>query len=236
MAVLCRTRYAPAKSPASSASRTTYGSGCPGNRSPAEATLISAATGILTLALSPIRAFWWSVVLISLGLLIETAIVLLNHLAAPDAAVVLEGDPRRIRYAARFSKGHANLPIYISSEPVFYQVYRDALAEEQVPIERFALRTCATDTLTNFTCIMAELKAHGFRHVYLITSAHHMARALTIGRIVLGRKGIAVTPLPVGTNRNSREPLARILRDALRAVLWSITRITGPEKTIHPPD
>jgi uncharacterized SAM-binding protein YcdF (DUF218 family) len=167
-----------------------------------------------------------------LGLVIQTGVVLGNQLSEPDAAVVLEGDPQRIRYGAQFAKAHPALPIYISSEPVFYQVYLDALTEEQVPIERFELRTCATDTVTNFTCIAAELKARGFQHLYVITSAHHMTRALTIGRIVLGRHGIAVTPLPVATSRGSKESVTRTLRDGLRAIVWAITGIAGPEKTI----
>jgi uncharacterized SAM-binding protein YcdF (DUF218 family) len=179
------------------------------------------------------RVFRWGAGLVLLALLIQTGIVHRNQRAEPDAAVVLEGDPARIRYAAQFAKAHPALPIYISSEPVFYKIYLDTLAEEHVPIERFNLRTCATDTLTNFTCIVTELKAQGYRHLYLITSEHHMARALTTGRIVLGRHGIAVTPLPVATRRRSTESLARTLRDALRAVVWSITGITGPEKN-HP--
>ena len=56
---------------------------------------------------------------------------------------MLEGDPAptRIRYAAQFAKAHPALPLYISSEPVFYKVYLDTLAEEPVPLERFVLRT-----------------------------------------------------------------------------------------------
>jgi uncharacterized SAM-binding protein YcdF (DUF218 family) len=180
------------------------------------------------------RALRWIPLLLLLGLLAQTAIVLRNQRTEPDAAVVLEGDPQRIRYGAQLAKARPTLPIYISSEPVFYQVYRDALAEEHVPIERFALRTCALDTLTNFTCIAGELKTKGYRHLYVITSAHHMPRALTIGRIVLGRHGIAVTPLPVATNRGSRESPARTLRDALRAILWGITGITGAERAKQP--
>lgn len=77
---------------------------------------------------------------------------------------------------------------------MFYKVYLDALAREQVPLERVAPRTCASDTLTNFTCIADELRQHGYRHLYLSTSEHHMPRALTTGRIVFGRHGMAVTP------------------------------------------
>jgi uncharacterized SAM-binding protein YcdF (DUF218 family) len=177
------------------------------------------------------HVFQWAAGLLLVSLLIQVGILYRNQRAEPDAAVVLEGDPLRIRYAARFAKEHPALPIYISSEPVFYQVYRDVLADEQVPIERFALRTCASDTLTNFTCIASELKAKGYRHLYLITSASHMPRALIVGRIVLGRYRIAVTPLPVATNRGSKETLLTTLRDFLRAILWALTGITGPDKT-----
>jgi uncharacterized SAM-binding protein YcdF (DUF218 family) len=103
------------------------------------------------------HVFLWAAGLLLLGLLIQVGIVYRNQQAEPDAAVVLEGNPERIRFAARFAKEQPALPIYISSEPVFYQGYRDVLADEQVPIERFALRTCASDTLTNFTCIANEL-------------------------------------------------------------------------------
>jgi uncharacterized SAM-binding protein YcdF (DUF218 family) len=171
--------------------------------------------------------------LATLGLLAQLATVLYRLGVEPDAAVVLEGDPQRIRFAAQLAKARPELPIYISSEPVFYSVYLDALADEQVPIERFALRTCATDTVTNFTCVVDELKAQGYRHLYVITSAHHMRRALTVARIVLGRHRMAASPLPVADGRGAREPLPRTLRDALRAILWSITGSTGPEKTIY---
>ena len=177
------------------------------------------------------HVFRWAAGLLLLGLLIQVGIVYRNQQAEPDAAVVLEGSPERIRYAARFAKEHPALPIYISSQPVFYQVYQDVLADEQVPIERFALRTCASDTLTNFTCIANELKAKSYRHLYLITSASHMPRALAVGRIILARYGIAVTPLPVATNRRSKEPLLTSLRDFLRAIFWVVTGITGPDKT-----
>ena len=178
------------------------------------------------------RLVRWAAALLLLGLLIQTGIILRNQRAEPDAAIVLEGDPAptRIRYAARFAKAHPALPIDISSEPVFYKVYLDTLAEGQGPLERFVLRTCATDTLTNFTYIVDELKAQGYQHLDVITSAHHMTRALTIGRIVLGRHGIAVTPLPVATRRGSKESLARTQRDALHAVVWSVTGIAGLEK------
>jgi uncharacterized SAM-binding protein YcdF (DUF218 family) len=96
----------------------------------------------------------------------------------------------------------------------------------------FDLRTCATETLTNFTCIVDELKNQGCRHLYVVTAAHHMARAQTVARIVLGRHRMAASPLPVADSRVSTESLARTLRDALRAILWSITGLTGPQKTI----
>lgn len=182
------------------------------------------------------RLLGWAAALAAIALLAQTAVVLRSQRGEPDAAVVLEGNPERIRAAAQLAKARPALPIYISSEPVFHQVYLDTLAEEQVPIERFALRTCATDTLTNFTCILGELKAKGHRHLYVVTSAHHMARALTVGRMVLGRHGMAATPLPVPGGRESAEPWIRVARDALRALLWAVTGFTGTELVNKPKD
>ncbi len=157
-----------------------------------------------------------------LALLIHAGFIVHKQQQPPDAAIVLEGDPQRIRIAARYATEHPQLPIYISSQPVFYDIYHQALADENQRIERFQIRTCAHDTVTNFTCVANELKAQGYRHVLIITSDTHIPRALTVGRIVLGRLGIAVSPLPVETQGRAPESRWRIVRDALRASYWAI--------------
>lgn len=142
-----------------------------------------------------------------------------NQIQPIDAAIVLEGAPARFRYAAKYAKQHPNLPIYISSQPNIYQVYLDELNREDVPIERFRVRKCASDTVTNFTCIRHELRKNKFRHVAIITSSYHMPRALLVGRIVLGKVGIAVTPLSVVDKSDYKESLLRVLRDLMRGII-----------------
>ena len=101
-------------------------------------------------------------------------------------------------------------------------------------MDGFAVRTCASDTLTNFACLDAELKGQGYKHVFLLTSDQHIGHALTIGRIVLGRQGIAVTPLPVASNAGATLSLLRIVEDAVSAAIWSITGMGGANNDPRP--
>ena len=64
----------------------------------------------------------------------------------------------------------------------------------------------ATDTLTNFTSVVDELRRARVRHVLLVTSSDHMNRALLVGRLVAGSRGITLTPVAGSACRCGYEP------------------------------
>lgn len=78
----------------------------------------------------------------------------------------------------------------------------------------------ATDTVTNFTSVVHALNAAGVRSIAVGTARAHMPRALAIGRVVLGAQGIHIVPLPVDAGEALNESWLRVLRDAVRALLW----------------
>ena len=62
-----------------------------------------------------------------------------------------------------------------------------------------ALDGRATDTEKNFTTLVGDFVTQKLHNIYLITSDYHLRRARAIASIVLGSRGIAVTPLAVSS-------------------------------------
>jgi uncharacterized SAM-binding protein YcdF (DUF218 family) len=144
---------------------------------------------------------------------------------APQAALVLGGEPQREQFAATFSKEHPGLPIWVSggSNPEYAEwVFQQAGVSENL----VHLDYEAVDTLTNFTTIVGKLKSQGITSIYLITSDYHMRRARWIGDIVLGSRGIHFQSIAIPTNKTS-EPIEKAAFDGTRAILWVITGNTG---------
>jgi uncharacterized SAM-binding protein YcdF (DUF218 family) len=100
--------------------------------------------------------------------------------------------------------------------------------EAGVELSRLKLDYRAVDTLTNFTTLADDLKQHGIKSVYLITSAYHMRRSRLIGEIVLGSRGIHLQPVEIPSGQ-SPESLSKTLRDGGRALVWVTTGYTGAE-------
>lgn len=143
----------------------------------------------------------------------------------PKAFLVLGGHEERERFAATLARKHPNLPIWVSSgSPQDY--VEQIFAHRGIPGDRLHLDYRASDTVTNFTTLVDELKARGIDSVYLITSENHMLRARIIGEIVFGSRGIAIEPVAVPSN-NPPEPIEKCLRDSARAILWLTTGHTG---------
>lgn len=143
----------------------------------------------------------------------------------PQAIFVLGGGPYREEFAARFARSRPFLPIWISSglkEAHSRQVFDDA----GVSLERLNLDHRATDTVTNFTTLVADFKEQKIQHLYLITSDYHLPRSKAIASIILGSRGIAFTPIAMPT-KTPPEPRVKILRDVGRALLWLFTGRTG---------
>jgi len=84
----------------------------------------------------------------------------------------------------------------------------------------------AMDTVTNFTTLVGQFKQQRLQHLYLVTSDFHMRRARAIAAIVLGSRGIVVTPLPLLSPVASESPV-KTLRDIGRSVVWLVTKRTG---------
>ncbi|MDV3351365.1 YdcF family protein [Leptothoe sp. LEGE 181152] len=84
----------------------------------------------------------------------------------------------------------------------------------------------ATDTVTNFTTLIAQFKQHNIRHLYVVTSDFHMPRAKVIGSIVLVQSSMTFTPVIMPTNERA-ESWLRIARDGGRSILWTMTGQTG---------
>lgn len=146
----------------------------------------------------------------------------------PQAVLVLGGAPEREHFAAEFARQHPNLPIWVSSgtNPEYAEW---VFTEAGIAAERLHLDYRAVDTVTNFTTLADQLQAQGVRSVYLITSDYHMRRAVVIGEIVLGSRGIHFRPVPVESDRSPESPetLNKVIRDGMRAILWVATGNTG---------
>lgn len=144
---------------------------------------------------------------------------------SPEALLVLGGHEERERYAARLAQHHPQLPIWISSGSP--QEYAERIfAKAGITGDRLHFDYRASDTVTNFTTLVDELQARGIDSVYLITSENHMKRAIIIGNVVFGSRGIDFQPISVPSN-NPPEPLEKCWRDGARSILWLVTGHTG---------
>jgi uncharacterized SAM-binding protein YcdF (DUF218 family) len=137
--------------------------------------------------------------------------------------LVLGGDASREQAAARLAR-RDGLPVVVSggSNPE----YAHWLFEERegLTADRFQLDYRARDTLSNFTSLVDDLQRARIRHALLVTSSDHMDRALLVGRIVAGSRGIHLTPVPVPCGELCvEEGRGRVLGDAARALLWVVS-------------
>ena len=148
-----------------------------------------------------------------------------NSRQLPDALLVLGGHEERERFAAQLALEYPQIPIWISSgSPQEYA--QKIFAKAGVERDRLHFDYRASDTVTNFTTLVDELKAQGIDSVYLITSENHMTRAKIVGDIVFGSQGIDFQPIAV-PSQNPPEPIEKCLRDGVRSIFWLITGHTG---------
>jgi uncharacterized SAM-binding protein YcdF (DUF218 family) len=137
--------------------------------------------------------------------------------------LVLGGDVDRERHAAALAQ-ELGLPVVVSggSNPE----YAHWLFEQRqgLPPGQVQLDYRARDTLSNFTSLVDDLQRARIRHALLVTSSDHMDRAMLVGRVVAGSRGIYLTPEPVDCGDLCRpEGRRKIWGDGLRAVLWVVT-------------
>ena len=162
-------------------------------------------------ALAMVLGLWW---------LLRTASQ--HPVQPPQLILVAGGFEYRERHAARLAREH-NLPVLVSGG--LSADYGTALfSEEGVQGPQLSRNDQASDTLENFTTLLAELKQRQVRHLLLVTGVDHMPRASLVGHIVAGSRGIQVTPAPVDCAAACvwESPL-KVAADALRAVIWVVS-------------
>jgi uncharacterized SAM-binding protein YcdF (DUF218 family) len=144
---------------------------------------------------------------------------------SPQVLFVLGGDTQREIFAAEVAAQNPDLPVWVTggSNPEFAEYMFE---NHGISLDRVNLDYRAVDTVTNFTTLVNDLERDNIKSVYLVTSSDHMRRALWIGRIVLGSRGIRIQPLPVATEQPP-EPLSKTVRDAGRSLIWLVTGRTG---------
>ena len=141
---------------------------------------------------------------------------------APQLILVLGGDVARERRAGQLALRY-HLPLVVSggSNPEYarWLFHQEGLAPRQ-----YQLDYRARDTVTNFTTLVDDFQRAAIRHVLLVTSSDHMARALLVGRIIAGSRGIQLTPVTVPCgSRCGPERRSKAWRDGFRAVVWVIS-------------
>ncbi len=140
----------------------------------------------------------------------------------PQLILVLGGDVKREKVAGRLAT-HYRLPVVVSggSNPEYARWLFD---QEGLRQQQYRLDYRAHDTLSNFTTVVDDLRRGGIRHVLLVTSSDHMDRALLVGRVVAGSRGIQLTPVAVPCGEHCHpESLPKRWGDGLRAVVWVLS-------------
>lgn len=165
--------------------------------------------------------------LVLVGIIPVRIAIALHQAPQPQAIFVLGSEPARMEFAARFWRSHSNLDIWVSDYASNEQPNRRIFQQFGVPNQRLRFDGRATDTVTNFTTLVGNFVSQKLQHIYLITSDYHMRRSRAIATIVLGSRGIAVTPMTVPSTGQKSESLVRVLRDCGRSVLWIVIGRSG---------
>ena len=165
-------------------------------------------------------------ILISIVSIIPIRIAIARYQApTPQAILTLGGGHQREVFTAEFARSHPNMPIWVSSGSKEVRA-REIFQSAGVDNRRIYLDHRATDTVTNFTTLVADFEKQNIQHIYLITSDFHLPRAKAIAFVVLGSQGITYTPIFLTTNKPP-ESKFKIVRDVGRSFLWVITKRTG---------
>ena len=142
---------------------------------------------------------------------------------APQMILVLGGDRDREKVAARLSR-QDGLPVVVSGGTNPEYARWVFLERAGLPADRVLLDYRAQDTFTNFTSLVDDLRRAHVRHALLVTSRDHMDRALLVGRIVAGSRGIHLTPVPVPCGALCvDEGRGKIWGDGVRAAFWVLS-------------
>ena len=170
----------------------------------------------------PSRGRWLLALVAAGGLVVLSRGLWQPPLPPPQMILVLGGDVERERVAGELAR-RDGLPVLVSggSNPEYAHWL---FGRQGLDAGRVQLDYRATDTLTNFTSIVDELKRAKVRHVLLVTSSDHMERAMLVGRLVAGSRGIGLTPVAVPCGERCQpEGWRKIWGDGARAALWVLT-------------
>ena len=144
----------------------------------------------------------------------------------PQAIFVLGGDFARTTYAGQIWQAHPEMNVWVSDFPVYLDRQGEVLTQLGVPENQLRLDGQAMDTVTNFTTLVGQFEQQRLQHLYLVTSDFHMRRARAIAAIVLGSRGIVVTPAAVQSNQEF-ESVLKAVRDVVRSIIWLVAGKTG---------
>ena len=176
------------------------------------------------------RFFWWlglSLLVILIGFIPVRIAVAFHQAPTPQAIFVLGGNFERTKFAGEFWLSRKDLDIWVSDFRWNLDRQREILKKFGVSGDRLHLDSEATDTVTNFTTLVDDFVDADLQHIYLITSDYHMRRARVIASVVLGSRGVVVSPIAVDSWRDEDEALVRVLRDFGRSVVWVLSGKTG---------
>jgi uncharacterized SAM-binding protein YcdF (DUF218 family) len=165
----------------------------------------------------------WKVALIPVKIPIT-----LMRFPEPQAIFILGGNFSRENFAAQFAQNKPEIDIWISHAPELKKqtakIYR-IFAESNIDRQKVHIDYEATDTVSNFTSLLDDFRQENIHHLYLITSASHMARARLIGTIIFGSNNIILTPIAVNDG-GKPEPAIKLVRDLLRSIIYLLTGFT----------
>jgi uncharacterized SAM-binding protein YcdF (DUF218 family) len=167
-------------------------------------------------------------VVLTLLLFIPVRLAIAFHQTPQPQAILMLGGTalgERESFTSEFARWYPSLEIWVSSGLAPNKT-RQIFRASGIPDSRLHLDYRATDTVTNFTTLVADFKRHRIQHLYLITSEEHIPRAKAIATLVLGSQGIAFTSLAVPSVQ-PEESMLTIIRDIIRSVLWIFTGSTG---------
>ncbi|MEM7716210.1 MAG: YdcF family protein [Cyanobacteria bacterium P01_A01_bin.68] len=176
------------------------------------------------------RFLYWfglSLLIVLLGFIPLRINIAFHQAPTPQAIFVLGGDSIRMKFAGQFWQSRRDLDIWISDYRQNLDFNRRIFQREGVPDERLHFDFEATDTVTNFTSLVDNFFDENLQHIYLITSDYHMRRARVIASVVLGSRGVVVSPVAVNSSRDEDESLVKVVRDFGRSLLWVATGRSG---------
>ncbi len=138
---------------------------------------------------------------------------------SPQLILVLGGDVDREHVGARLAM-ELGLPLVVSGgsnpEHASWLIESSGINPDSATLDYRA-----KDTLTNFTSLVDDFLDQGVDHALLITSEDHLSRAMAVGWVVAGSRGIHLTGISVPcVPLCKRESLQKKFFDLSRSWFW----------------